>query len=112
MASTYLSRDEVRELDRRAISEFGMPGVVLMENAGRGAAELLVSLGIHGRVLICCGKGNNGGDGFVIARHLGNRGVPVRLGLFCRPEELSGDAATNYRIIAKAGLPVEVHAEN
>ncbi|HMC66737.1 MAG TPA: NAD(P)H-hydrate epimerase [Gemmataceae bacterium] len=108
----FLSREEVRAVDRRAIEEFGMPGVVLMENAGRGAAELLVALGIHGRVLICCGKGNNGGDGFVIARHLDNRGVPVRLLLFCRPEELSGDAATNYRIIAKAGLPVEVHPEN
>ena len=43
--------------------------------AGRGAAEVLISLGIHGRVLVCCGKGNNGGDGFVIARHLDNRGL-------------------------------------
>src|SRR5262249_25949984 len=85
-------------------------GVVLMENAGRGAAELLISLGIHGRVLICCGKGNNGGDGFVIARHLDNRGVPVRVLLFCRPDELTGDAAVNYGIIAKAGLPVQIHA--
>src|SRR5262249_52469379 len=86
-----LSRDQVREVDRRAIDEFGVPGVVLMENAGRGTAELLRALGVHGRVAVCCGKGNNGGDGFVIARHLDNAGVPVRVLLFARPEELTGD---------------------
>src|SRR5437879_3397343 len=65
-----LTRSQVRDVDRRAIAEFGLPGIVLMENAGRGAAELLIRLGIAGRVVICAGKGNNGGDGFVIARHL------------------------------------------
>ena len=103
----YLSRDEVRGLDRRAIEEYGMPGVVLMENAGRGCAELLRALGVHGPVVICCGKGNNGGDGFVIARHLDNGQIPVKVLLFGRPEDLSGDAAINYRIIAKSGLPIE-----
>jgi len=107
-----LTREEVRAIDRRAIEEYGVPGVVLMENAGRGAAEVLLSLGVHGRVVICCGKGNNGGDGFVIARHLDNHRVPVRVLLFARPEELSGDAAINYHILARAGLPVEVHAGN
>jgi NAD(P)H-hydrate epimerase len=104
-----LSRDEVRAVDRRAI-EGGVPGVVLMENAGRGAAELLVALGVHGPVAVCCGKGNNGGDGFVIARHLDIRRVPVRVLLCCRPEELSGDAAVHYQIIARSGLPIVVHA--
>jgi NAD(P)H-hydrate epimerase len=99
-----LTRDEVRSIDRRAIEKFGVPGVVLMENAGRGAAELLLALGVHGRVVVCCGKGNNGGDGFVIARHLDNRAVPVRVLLFARPGELTGDAAVNYQIIAKSGL--------
>jgi NAD(P)H-hydrate epimerase len=103
-----LSRDAVRDLDRRAIEEFGLPGVVLMENAGRGAAELLRSLGIAGPVAICCGKGNNGGDGFVIARHLDNAGVAVRVLLFARPEDLGGDAAINYQIIARTGLPIRV----
>jgi NAD(P)H-hydrate epimerase len=98
----------VRDLDRRASEEFGMPGLLLMENAGRGAAELLISLGIHGRVLICCGKGNNGGDGFVIARHLSNHGVSVRVLLFAKPEELSGDAAVNYGILARS----HVHQES
>ncbi len=105
-AAPYLSRDEVRGIDRRAIEEFGVPGIVLMENAGRGAAELLRTLGATGPVVICCGKGNNGGDGFVIARHLDNGGVPVRVLLFCRPEELTGDAAIAYRIIARSGLDI------
>jgi NAD(P)H-hydrate epimerase len=110
MTSFFLSRDEVRTLDRRAVEEFGVPGVVLMENAGRGTAELLRSLGVHGRVVVCCGKGNNGGDGFVIARHLDNYRVPVRVLLFTRPEDLTGDAAVHYGIIAKAGLPFAIHA--
>src|SRR5205823_1837349 len=107
---TTLTRSQVRELDRRAIEEFGVPGVVLMENAGRGAAEVLVRLGCRGPVVICCGKGNNGGDGFVIARHLDNKSIPVRVLLFARPEDLTGDAAINYQIIARSGLPIEVYA--
>src|SRR5438093_9073236 len=97
----FLTCHQSRELDRRAIEEFGIPGIVLMENAGRGMAELLAALGIKGRVVICCGKGNNGGDGFVIARWLDGSGVPVRVLLCCPPEELSGDAATNCRIVQK-----------
>lgn len=108
---TVLSRDEVRSVDRRAIDEYGMPGVVLMENAGRGATELLRSLGIQGQVVICCGKGNNGGDGFVMARHLDNHGARVCVLLFARPEELTGDAAVNYHVIARAGLKIDVRCD-
>jgi NAD(P)H-hydrate epimerase len=103
-----LTREQTRELDRRAIEEFGIPGIVLMENAGRGMAELLRSLGINGLVVICSGKGNNGGDGFVIARHLDNAGVRVHVLLFGDPARLSGDAAINYRILAASGIPIEV----
>jgi NAD(P)H-hydrate epimerase len=105
-----LSREQVRELDRRAIEEFGVPGLVLMENAGRGVAELYRRLAGPSPPIICCGKGNNGGDGFVIARHLDACGVPVRVLLFARPEDLRGDAAVNYQIIAKSGLPIDVFA--
>jgi len=101
-----LKRAEVRDVDRRAIQEFGMPGIVLMENAGRGTAELLLSLGINGRVVICAGKGNNGGDGFVIARHLENRGCEVQVLLFAEPQTLEGDAATNFQILKRAGTPI------
>jgi NAD(P)H-hydrate epimerase len=106
-----LSRAEVREVDRLAIEEYGVPGVVLMENAGAGAARLLESLGITGPVTIACGKGNDGGDGFVIARHLDLAGHEVRLLLACRPEEVRGDAAVNLRIAERAGLRIACLAD-
>jgi NAD(P)H-hydrate epimerase len=103
-----LSRQQVRVLDRKALEVFGMPGIVLMENAGRGAMEVLAGLGVEGKVVLCCGKGNNGGDGFVIARHLDNSQVPLHILLFACPEELPGDAAINYQIVARSGLPIIV----
>jgi len=90
------------------MEDYGVPGVVLMENAGRGVAEWLVDLGIEGPVTICAGKGNNGGDGFVMARHLQNRGERVRVLLFCDPQDLKGDAQINYRIIEAADTPLQV----
>src|SRR5947209_745783 len=110
MSFPILSSAEVREREGKAIQVLGMPSLLLMENAGRNIAELLVSLGISGKVAICCGKGNNGGDGLVIARHLDNWHVPVQVLLFARPEDLSGDAAVNHRILAGAGVKVDVHA--
>jgi NAD(P)H-hydrate epimerase len=105
MSDRSLTRAEVRNVDRRAIDEFGMTGLVLMENAGRGAAKRLIELGIDGSVIICAGKGNNGGDGFVIARHLERLGCDVRVLLFANPSELSGDAAANWRILEAAETP-------
>jgi NAD(P)H-hydrate epimerase len=102
-----LSREQARALDQWAMADLGIPGVVLMENAGRGIAELLATLGIQGTVLIACGPGNNGGDGFVIARHLDNLGHPVRVLLFAHPDQLRGDAAINYQILVRSGFPVE-----
>ena len=67
MPQQLLSRDQVRRIDQRALDEYGLAGIVLMENAGRGCVEVLCEVGISGPVLICCGKGNNAGDGFVIA---------------------------------------------
>ena len=99
-----LTREQVRDVDRRAIDDYGMVGLVLMENAGRNSAELLRTLNIHGRVTICCGKGNNGGDGFVIARHLENAGVDVRVLLCVPPASLTGDAKSNLNIIVDALL--------
>jgi len=103
-----LSRQQVRQVDRRAIDEYGMAGIVLMENAGRGVAEAMLAVGVHGPVVVCCGKGNNGGDGFVIARHLLNRGKQVRVLLFADPVELRGDAAANWGIIKRAGIEYKV----
>jgi NAD(P)H-hydrate epimerase len=104
----FLSRSQVRDLDRRASAEFGIPGLTLMENAGRGAAATLLALGIHGPVLIVCGKGNNGGDGLVIARHLANWEIDVKVLIVAKPEDLSADAAANWRAVAKMQVPVLV----
>jgi len=105
-----LSCAAIRALEERCIRELSISSLLLMENAGRGAAELLVSLGVRGPVLIACGKGNNGGDGLVMARHLDNVGVDVRVLLFGRMDELSPDAATNGVTLLKAGLPVVTEA--
>jgi len=101
-----LGRAEVREVDRRAIAEFGMSGLVLMENAGRGCVDVLCQLGCRGPVAVVCGKGNNAGDGFVIARHLDLRGVEVKVVLLGPPDELRGDAAANYQVIERSGLQI------
>jgi NAD(P)H-hydrate epimerase len=99
----------VREIDRRAIEEYGIPGVVLMENAGRNATEIILrACPTLRRAAIVCGRGNNGGDGFVIARHLHNAGRHVRLILTSPPESLSGDAAINYGIAAKMKLENQI----
>jgi NAD(P)H-hydrate epimerase len=101
-----LRRDQVREIDRRAIEIYGMSGLVLMENAGRGCVEVLLSLGCQGPVAIVCGKGNNAGDGFVIARHLLIRGLSAKTILLCPPVELRGDAAANYAILSRSQAPL------
>src|SRR5262245_35662963 len=101
-----LSRALVRDLDRQAIDEYGMSGLVLMENAGRGCADVLQRLGCRGRVTIVCGKGNNAGDGFVIARHLDLRGVAVKVILLGAPGDLRGDAAANLGILMRASVPI------
>ena len=106
-----LSRDEVRSVDQRTIEEFGLPGIALMENAGQGVFELLLSLKVTGPVKICAGKGNNGGDGFVIARHLDNAGIPVQIFLIADPEHLTGDAAINYRVASRMGIPIRADPE-
>jgi NAD(P)H-hydrate epimerase len=105
-----LTRDQVRTLDRLAIQEFGIPALVLMENAGRGLAELLLSLGVTGPVLICCGKGNNGGDGLVAARHLVNHGCSVKILLFAQPDELSPESVVHWNIVKRMSIPADVLA--
>jgi NAD(P)H-hydrate epimerase len=103
-----LTRQQVRRVDQIAIDQYGIPGIVLMENAGRGVVDTLCQLGVAGPVVIACGKGNNAGDGFVIARHLMLRGVNARVLLWAEPEELAGDAATNYQILAKTDVLIDV----
>jgi NAD(P)H-hydrate epimerase len=106
-----MTRDQVRAFDKHAIEQLGIPAAVLMENAGRGTANVLQALGIRGPVVIACGKGNNGGDGFVIARHLANAGFDVRTILFALPTDLSPDAAIQWNIVQKIHLDTQVCTE-
>ena len=104
----YLSAEESRNVDWVAKSQGHIMGIVLMENAGRGIAEILLAEKPKGKVVICCGRGNNGGDGFVIARHLNAAGVDVQVLLFVDPKELMGDACMNHAIIAQSDIPMKV----
>jgi NAD(P)H-hydrate epimerase len=108
VSTPHLTRAQAIAFDHRAVFEFGIPALVLMENAGRGAVDILQTLGVRGPVVICCGKGNNGADGLVIARHLANRDIAVKVLLFWRPEELSRDVAVQWHIVQQLRLPAEV----
>ena len=105
------SRDEIREFDRHAIEDLGIPGAVLMENAGRQIADVARNMikDVAGpTVLILAGRGNNGGDGFVVARHLAMDGVRADVVLLAAREQVRGEAATNLEILEKMGFEVRV----
>ena len=105
-----MSRDEVRAFDAWAINTIGIPGVVLMENAGRSCAELVIDKledAAGRKVCIFCGTGNNGGDGYVIARHLINHGIKVTVVVCGDRSKIKGDAKTNLNILEQMGESVE-----
>lgn len=108
-----LTAAQMRELDRITTDDLGLPSLTLMENAGIRFVEVLQSrygpLGNH-RITILCGKGNNGGDGFVIARQLAMAGGEPRVVLLAEPTELEGDAAANYRAMTNWGIDPYVAA--
>ena len=102
-----LSRAKVREVDAVAIDEYSLPGIVLMENAGRNASEAIVRLfdSISDQnVVVLVGPGNNGGDGLVIARYLELAGAKVRVVLASPPQRFRGDSLTNLEIINRSGI--------
>jgi NAD(P)H-hydrate epimerase len=110
-----LNADQMREADRRTIEEIGIPSLVLMENAGRQVVAALQ--GAYAdlekrRVAVLCGRGNNGGDGFVIARVLSQRGGFVSVFLLGRLAEVRDDARTNLEILARLGLAVTEIPDN
>ncbi|BBO67560.1 bifunctional NAD(P)H-hydrate repair enzyme Nnr [Desulfosarcina alkanivorans] len=104
-----VTADEMQRMDRATIESFGIPGRVLMENAGRGAtAFFLDSVHRHrpGAVGVAAGPGNNGGDGFVMARYLHQKGIPVTVFLLARRAGVKGDAAANLKLVEAMGVPV------
>ncbi len=99
-----LTAGQMQRCDRAAIEKYRIPGLLLMENAGRAVVDAMEQLSGNlcaKRVLVCCGKGNNGGDGFVIARHLANRGVFPDLLLLAKRTEVRGDARTNLEVLLR-----------
>lgn len=95
-----LTAEQMREADRLTTERYGIPSLQLMENAGAAVANYLSDIFpdlLKRRILVLCGKGNNGGDGFVVARRLRERNAPPRVFLFAEPSELRGDAATNLQ---------------
>ena len=104
-----LSRRQVRQFDRLAIEQWGVAGVVLMENAGRGAADAIEQFlgGVSEKgIAIVAGGGNNGGDGFVIARHLYLRGGKPVVFALADPARMAPDAAANFAILPHLNVPI------
>ena len=102
-----LSREQSRQIDRLAVDRLGIPGVVLMENAGVNATDVATGMleAVEGnKVAVVCGGGSNGGDGYVIARHLHNAGRKVVVYNASDPSQLTGDAAVNYGICLRMGV--------
>src|SRR6266702_8724974 len=102
-----VSAETIQAIDRRAISEFGLAGLTLMENAGRSCAEAIIAE--FGRLarpkaVVVAGKGNNGGDGFVIARLLQQQGWEVKVFVLAGRGEIRGDAAVNLDRLADAAV--------
>jgi len=104
-----MTREEVRAFDAWAINTLGIPGVVLMENAGRSCAELIeekIAEVANPGVCIFCGTGNNGGDGYVIARHLLNSGMNVTVVISGDRNKIKGDAKINLDVLESIGQSV------
>jgi len=105
-----LNSRQIKEIDRKAIQDIGIIGPILMENAGlqitRVIQEKFPEI-LKDRILIIAGKGNNGGDGFVVARHLFNQGCQVEVILLAQQKELRGDTALNAGIATRMGVPIQ-----
>jgi hydroxyethylthiazole kinase-like uncharacterized protein yjeF len=104
-----VTASEMQEIDRRTIVDFGIPGMVLMENAGRGATRFLFERFpdiANKRVGVIAGRGNNGGDGYVMARYLKQKGVHVRVYLLATADRVRGDAAANLKFLKPLDIPL------
>src|SRR3954471_10558032 len=109
-----LNSEQMRNIDRRATERFGVPSIVLMENAALAVVDALAE---HypkaDRVAIFCGTGSNGGDGFAVARHLENRGVVPIVLIAGERDRIRGDAQTNLTICERLAIPIyEIRSED
>jgi len=107
--------EEMKQIDKIAIEEYGIPEIILMEAAGNAVVEEIEKFIIgccNKSIAIVCGKGNNGGDGFVIARKLLLKGFSVKVYLLAPPESIQGAAKTNLNILKKLNCPIEIEGKN
>ncbi len=110
-----LTAREMADLDRKTITQVGIPGIVLMENASRGAAAFFLETvpDLAGRLIcVVAGSGNNAGDGFALARIFHNMGARVEVLCLRSPQKLTGDALTNFNILVKIGIKAQVWDES
>ncbi len=107
-----ISVKQAQAFDQAAQEKFGIPSIILMENAGRGVAKEAIEMGRwrdgEGRVAIVCGVGNNGGDGLVAARHLLNAGAKVSVYIVGKTSKLKADPKINLKILKKMGQRVKI----
>jgi hydroxyethylthiazole kinase-like uncharacterized protein yjeF len=104
-----VTANEMQKMDRSTIESFGLPGRILMENAGRGATQFFLEQfkdAENKKVGVIAGRGNNGGDGFVIARYLAQKGIRVTVYLLSEHQKVSGDAAANLQLLSPLKVPV------
>lgn len=102
-----LNSEQMRNIDRRTTARFGIPSIVLMENAAIAVVDAIFEhFASSERVALVCGTGQNGGDGFAVARHLENRGVVPVIVIVGDRSSIAGDAATNLTVCERLGLPI------
>jgi NAD(P)H-hydrate epimerase len=99
----YVTAAEMKEIDRKAIEKYGVPAATLMENAGAAVAREAARLSGQGHALVVCGYGNNGGDGFVAARHLLKKGLGASVFLAGRPRPFSNETGNNFKALLESG---------
>lgn len=104
--------EEMRLLDQAAVQDYAIPALLLMENAGRGVSDVISREYEPCKTLIFVGKGNNGGDGLVAARHLANRGFHVQFILLEDPSKFKSDPLLNFTIVSKMNIPWVLMTEN
>jgi NAD(P)H-hydrate epimerase len=108
-----LTAAQMQRIDRLTTERYGVPSLTLMENAGRGVVEFLEERFPpleQQRIVILCGRGNNGGDGLVVARLLRDKGLKPRVLLFADPQKVQGDAAVNLERLAISAMPEVVES--
>jgi NAD(P)H-hydrate epimerase len=101
----YATADDIRRLDQAASRDYSIPGILLMENAGKAVADVIRREYKPCRVLVIAGKGNNGGDGLVVARYLAGHGYRVKIALLEDPAHLKADPLANFTLTQKNNIP-------